>query len=185
MNECWMGQVEPSREDRSVPIPSLAIRHSCLDAACDMHPTGAWPWQPTGLLRRNGMWRPWVYFLLLVKWAHMSRPEPAWMSSKSQLTDRGEEAPSVCAWAFPGPPACSPCTSAPSLPLNHAAGGHLSLQGSTLAPRPLQSPLRPPRPQKIEFRLSQTSVQFLLSPNTVWIIFSLTFLLKSAHIFTT
>ena len=152
MNECWMGQVEPSREDRSVPIPSLAIRHSCLDAACDMHPTGAWPWQPTGLLRRNGMWRPWVYFLLLVKWAHMSRPEPAWMSSTSQLTDRGEEAPSVCA---------------------------------TLAPRPLQSPLRPPRPQKIEFRLSQTSVQFLLSPNTVWIIFSLTFLLKSAHIFTT
>lgn len=80
------------------------------------------------------------------------------MSSKSQLADGGKEAPSVRTWAFPGPPACSPSHPPPSLPLNLASGWHLSLQGSTFTPRPLQSSPWPPRPQKIEFRLSQTSV---------------------------
>ena len=41
MNKCWMGQGEPSCEDTLVPVLSPAIRQSCLDAACDMHPPGA------------------------------------------------------------------------------------------------------------------------------------------------
>lgn len=61
------------------------------------------------------MWRPWVYFLLLVRWACVSRPEPAWVSSKSQLADRGREAPSVGAWAFPGRPHLLPLLIRPPL----------------------------------------------------------------------
>lgn len=54
----------------------------------------------------------------------------------------------------PAPPAHLPA----SLPLSLASGWRLSLQISVLTPRPLQRPRWPPRPQKIEFRLSQTTV---------------------------
>lgn len=55
---------------------------------------------------------------------------------------------------LPAPPAHPPA----SLPLSLASGWRLSLQGSVLTPRPLQSPPWPPKPQKIKFRLSQTTV---------------------------
>lgn len=103
------------------------------------------------------MWRSQVYLLLLVKWACISRPEPAWLKVPARRPRQG----STFCWQRLGlsraPPPAPPAHLPASLPRASPRAG-VSLQISVLTPRPLQSPHWPPRPQKIEFRLSQTTV---------------------------
>lgn len=55
------------------------------------------------------MWRSQVYFLLLVKRACISRPEPAWLKVPARRPRQGST------WAFPGHPHLLPLLICPPL----------------------------------------------------------------------